>query len=44
VAAWRELYDGMIRDYRITPDELPKSAQERWGRPPPPIATDAPEA
>jgi 1-acyl-sn-glycerol-3-phosphate acyltransferase len=40
VAAWRELYEGMIRDYAIRPDELPQSAQERWGRPPPPqVAT-----
>ena len=35
VTAWRELYDGMIRDYAIRPDELPQSAQERWGRPVP---------
>jgi 1-acyl-sn-glycerol-3-phosphate acyltransferase len=33
VAAWRELYESMIRDYNIQPDELPKSAQERWGKP-----------
>jgi len=31
--AWRELYEGMIRDYDIQPEELPKSAQERWGQP-----------
>jgi len=35
VAAWRELYEGMIRDHGIRPDELPKTAQERWGRPKP---------
>ena len=35
VAVWRELYDGMIRDYDIQPDELPKSAQARWGKPEP---------
>ena len=35
VAAWRELYEGMIRDYDIRPEELPQSAQERWGRPDP---------
>jgi 1-acyl-sn-glycerol-3-phosphate acyltransferase len=35
VAAWRELYDGMIRDYNIRPDELPQSAQKRWGKPEP---------
>jgi 1-acyl-sn-glycerol-3-phosphate acyltransferase len=35
VSAWRELYDGMIRDYAIRPDELPQSAQERWGQPEP---------
>jgi 1-acyl-sn-glycerol-3-phosphate acyltransferase len=34
-AAWRELYDGMIRDYNIQPDELPQSAQKRWGKPEP---------
>jgi len=33
--AWRELYNGMIRDYNIRPEELPKSAQERWGQPAP---------
>jgi len=31
-AAWRELYEGLIRDYKIRPEELPQSAQERWGR------------
>jgi 1-acyl-sn-glycerol-3-phosphate acyltransferase len=35
VAAWRELYEGMIRDYAITPEELPHSAQYRWGKPEP---------
>jgi 1-acyl-sn-glycerol-3-phosphate acyltransferase len=34
-AAWRELYQAMIRDYNIQPGELPQSAQERWGRPAP---------
>jgi 1-acyl-sn-glycerol-3-phosphate acyltransferase len=34
-AAWRELYESMIRDYNIQPDELPKSAHERWGKPEP---------
>jgi 1-acyl-sn-glycerol-3-phosphate acyltransferase len=34
-AAWRELYEAMIRDYDIQPGELPQSAQERWGRPAP---------
>ncbi len=43
VHAWRELYDGMVRDYRITADELPHSAQERWGQPAP-IAPDSSEA
>jgi 1-acyl-sn-glycerol-3-phosphate acyltransferase len=43
--AWGELYDGMVRDYQIGPDELPKSAQERWGQPPPAEApeTETPE-
>jgi 1-acyl-sn-glycerol-3-phosphate acyltransferase len=35
VQAWRELYDGLIRDYTIRPDELPQSAQARWGQPEP---------
>ncbi|MCE0522193.1 MAG: 1-acyl-sn-glycerol-3-phosphate acyltransferase [Methylacidiphilales bacterium] len=35
-AAWRELFAGMMRDYDIQPEELPQSAQERWGRPVPP--------
>jgi 1-acyl-sn-glycerol-3-phosphate acyltransferase len=34
-AAWRELYDGMVRDYDIQPWELPQSAQSRWGQPEP---------
>jgi 1-acyl-sn-glycerol-3-phosphate acyltransferase len=34
-AAWRELYDGLVRDHQILPDELPKTAQERWGQPKP---------
>ena len=34
-AAWRELYEAMIQDYNIQPDELPKSAQARWGQPEP---------
>lgn len=32
VAAWRELFESMKRDYAITPDELPQSAQQRWGK------------
>jgi 1-acyl-sn-glycerol-3-phosphate acyltransferase len=31
-AAWRELFEAMKRDYDIRPEELPQSAQERWGR------------
>jgi len=34
-ATWRELFEGLKRDYQIRPDELPQSAQERWGRPVP---------
>ena len=41
-AAWRALYEGMVRDHDIQPDELPHTAQERWGRPPPKPAA-APE-
>ena len=35
VAAWRAIFESMKRDYQIRPEELPQSAQERWGRPPP---------
>ena len=38
-AAWRELFEAMKRDYDIRPEELPQSAQERWGRPAPPNET-----
>ena len=31
-AAWRELFEAMKRDYDIRPEELPQSAQERWGK------------
>jgi 1-acyl-sn-glycerol-3-phosphate acyltransferase len=34
-AAWRELFEAMKRDYDIRPEELPQSAQERWGQPAP---------
>jgi 1-acyl-sn-glycerol-3-phosphate acyltransferase len=40
-AAWRELYEGILRDHHVRPDELPQMAQERWGRPPPPGAAVA---
>ena len=39
VAAWRELFEGLKRDHNIRPDELPQSAQQRWGRPEPAPAT-----
>jgi 1-acyl-sn-glycerol-3-phosphate acyltransferase len=35
VAAWREIYASLQRDYDIRPEELPQSAQQRWGRPDP---------
>ncbi len=35
VAAWRELYNGMLLDYNIQPEELPQSAHKRWGKPEP---------
>jgi len=38
-AAWRELFEGMKRDYDIQPWELPQSAQERWGQAAPPDET-----
>jgi 1-acyl-sn-glycerol-3-phosphate acyltransferase len=30
--AWRELFEDMNRNYDIQPEELPQSAQERWGK------------
>jgi 1-acyl-sn-glycerol-3-phosphate acyltransferase len=36
-AAWRGIFESMQRDYAIRPDELPQSAQERWGQAPPPV-------
>jgi len=41
-ASWRELFEGMKRDYNIRPEELPQTAQERWGEPPP-AATEMPK-
>ncbi len=38
-AAWRELFEGIKRDYALRPEELPQSAQERWGKPPPAAET-----
>ncbi len=40
VIAWRELFEGMKRDYNIRPEELPQSAQERWGQPAPEPKTE----
>jgi len=34
-AAWRELFAAIDRDHHLQPDELPVTAQERWGRPRP---------
>jgi 1-acyl-sn-glycerol-3-phosphate acyltransferase len=34
--AWRDLFEATKKEYNIRPEELPQSAQERWGRPPPP--------
>jgi len=34
-ASWRELFESMVRDYQIRPEELPQTAQERWGQPAP---------
>lgn len=30
VASWKALNDGLCRDFKIRPEELPHSAQERW--------------
>jgi hypothetical protein len=40
-----QLFAETVRKYQIRPDELPQSAQERWGRPPPkePEAPAAPD-
>lgn len=35
-AAWRDIYEGLVRDYSIRPEELPQTAQERWGKETPP--------
>jgi 1-acyl-sn-glycerol-3-phosphate acyltransferase len=40
-AAWRGLFEEMKRDYAIRPEELPQSAQERWGQPAPVQETPA---
>jgi 1-acyl-sn-glycerol-3-phosphate acyltransferase len=41
-AAWRELFESMKKDYDIRPEELPQSAQKRWGRPEP-VCAESPE-
>jgi 1-acyl-sn-glycerol-3-phosphate acyltransferase len=35
VTAWRDLFTSMQMDYHIRPEELPQSAQQRWGVPEP---------
>lgn len=40
-AAWRGLFEEMKRRYDIQPDELPQSAQQRWGKERPIPATFA---
>jgi 1-acyl-sn-glycerol-3-phosphate acyltransferase len=35
LAAWRDLYEGILRDYNVRPDEMPQSAHKRWGLPEP---------
>lgn len=41
-AAWRELFEGIQKDYNLRPEELPQTAQERWGQPAP-VPTEVPE-
>ena len=41
--SWRDIFASMDRDYQFRPDELPKTAQERWGQPPPSPKTLAEE-
>jgi len=31
-AVWREIFESMKADYNIQPNELPQSAQQRWGK------------
>jgi len=38
--AWREIFESMKKDYGIRPEELPQSAQKRWGQPEPGERTD----
>ena len=38
VAAWSEIFESLQRDHNLRPEELPQSAQERWGRPAPAAA------
>ena len=33
VAAWQAILESLRRDYAITDEEMPKSAQARWGQP-----------
>ncbi len=44
VTSWRAIFEGMVRDHQIRPEELPQSAQERWGRSAPPVAEEKEEA
>jgi 1-acyl-sn-glycerol-3-phosphate acyltransferase len=41
-AAWRELFESIRKDYDLQPEELPQSAQKRWGVPEP-IRVESPE-
>jgi 1-acyl-sn-glycerol-3-phosphate acyltransferase len=43
VASWRAIFENLQRDYQLRPDELPQSAQERWGRPAPPVPQEKEE-
>jgi 1-acyl-sn-glycerol-3-phosphate acyltransferase len=41
VAAWRAIFESMQRDYQIRLEELPQTAQQRWGQEPVPAQTSA---
>lgn len=41
-AAWRELFASMQKEYDLRPEELPQSAQQRWGLPEP-VRAESPE-
>jgi 1-acyl-sn-glycerol-3-phosphate acyltransferase len=41
VAAWQDIFASLQRDYHLRPEEMPQSAQQRWGQAPAPAQTGA---